>query len=419
MRRHYLLIIGMFWLSLAFTSLAQARTISFNDLPRLVQQQNLAVQGAETFVGAAKAKTGHLPRSFLPKISAQGGGETFQTLDQKRMTQPVAGVEGNVNLLQGGRDYLEEKKRKKELSIESTQAKKYYLSELRRARNLFVKGVFLKDLIRHYQHALTNNRKNIRLVENRIKAGLTTETDKLDFTIFQSRLGQELAIIKEDHEHTLELLQSVLGLSLNTQVALQGGLGHKHDDSLFDAEFHVEDHYDVQLLAQQAEALDYAKKKANLWWTPSVDAYGSYNLYPFRERERFALEERDEYVAGVQMKMNLFDGLQSSREAKSLKLRSKGVKLQSKQKQRELEAQFRKLKHILTLRHDLVHSVQVNVNKIKKYLRLIQEEYERGTKDSSDVLSAAQRILDQKRRYSEIQRDFLLTKNELQTFLGH
>ncbi len=418
MRTRYSLIVWGFVLNLTLVNIAWAESISFDDLPRLVQQQNLAVQGSHAFAAGAKARTGHLPRSFLPKVKAHGGGETFRTLDRDRMTQPVAGVEGNINLLEGGRDYLEEKRRKKELSVKDTQAQKYYLSELRRARNLFVKALFLKDIAGHYRNALANNRQNIELVQKRIDAGLTTETDKLDFAIYQGRLRQELAIVKEDHEHTLELLQSVLGMPLDQEIKLKGSLAHKHTDDLFNADFDPDAHYEVQLLRRQSEALDLAKKKANLWWTPSVDIYGNYNLYPFRERERTAIEERDEYVAGAQLSMNLFDGLQSSREAKSLKFRAKGVKLQSEQKKRELEAQFRKLKHILTLRHDLVHGVQSNVQQTKKYLELTRQEYELGTKNSPDVLSASQRILDQKRRYSEIRRDFLLTKNELVAFLG-
>jgi outer membrane protein TolC len=416
MKRILFILLCLFGPSLSFG--AESVRLSFEDLPRLVEAQNLEVQGAKSFLHAADARTKYLHRSFLPDISAYGGAEVSQQSTVGRKTEPIAGAEANINLLRGGRDYLEENIRQEETALQSYHYKKNTLQELTRARDLFINVLFLEELITNYHQALRRNKENLAMVQTKIDAGLTTETDKLDFEINQIQLNQELAILKEDHEHSLELLRAVLGLDTNTKLTLQGRLTHAEKEAQVKAAFDPSQHHDVSILEKQKNIAKIEKNKAQLWWTPSVDIYANYKLQPFREREQNLLRDRDEAVAGIQMSLNLFDGLKSHNEAKSLRYQSKGYEQQAQQKARELEVQFSALQHRLKLRHDLIHSIQKSVRQGREYLNRTRDEYRLGTKNSPDVLSASQRILDLSRRYATIQRDFLVTRNDVFAILG-
>jgi outer membrane protein len=383
-----------------------------------MSQHNLMMKGSEDSFQAAQTRTKYLHRSFLPNINAHGGVETFQTGSQSRKTEPVAGLAGSINLLRGGRDYLEERLRKENAALKSVELQKSSLSELTRARNLFVNILFFREIKGHYREALSNNKANLGMVQTRIDAGITTETDKLDFKINRNQLNQELAILDEEIEHSVDLLSVVLGLPASTKLQISDAIGHSDKDVDVALSFIASDHYDISILQRKRTLMDIKKKKANLWWTPSLDLYAHYSLYPFREREQTLIENRDEAVVGLQMKMNLFDGLQSQKEAKSFKYQSSAYRKIALQKERELEAHFRKLQHTLKLRRNLVHNMKKNVSQGRHYLSLTRGEYELGTKNSPDVLSASERLLVLNRRYSEVRRELLITKNELMELLG-
>lgn len=405
-------------ITLTSSQISVGKTVEFDDLPQLIQNQNLGIQGNQKFTDAAKSKTNHLGRSFLPQIQAYGGGEIFQTLNQPKKSQPTAGIEGKINLLEGGRDAIEESIRKNTAKLKNTETQQKYFTELYRARELFVEILFFKEIQSFHKEAFQRNQRNINLVKQRIDAGLTTQTDKIDFEIEQNNLQQELALIDEELEHSFEDLQTILGFSLDKNINIKGKLDHQHHDPIFKAKFEPESHIEIALLENISKDLALRKKKENLWWAPSLDIYSGYHLYSFRKKEETSIAHRDEFVAGVKLKMNLFDGLKSQNQAKSLKLKQKGIDLLSQQKKKEVEVHFRELKHTLQVRHDLTHQADEAVVQTKTFLELTQEEYERGIKNSSDLLNASQRILTQKKRAAQIRKDFLMIKNEMMTFLG-
>jgi outer membrane protein len=415
------LIITWLVLFLFSSSLGLAQetlSLSFDDLPKLIEQNNQNVQGAKSSVEAARFRTHYFHRSFLPQIRAGGGGENFRMGTFGSRTEPVGRVEGNINLLQGGRDWLEEKGRQREKSLSKSGLKQTYFSELTRARQLYINILFLKGLIKDYETSVGLTQKNLRSVKRKINAGLTTDADRLDFVIHKGELAQDLAILKQDYRNALSQLRVLLNIAPQSEMTLEDSLDHDHEDVLFSAQFEPETHYDVTSLEDEQSLLNVQKKQAYLWWSPSLDIFANYSLYPFREREFSSLGDRDEYVVGGRLTFNLFDGLQSFSQGKSLSRRAASKKYQSMQRQRELEAEFQNLQDQLKLHHDLVHGMEKNVSNGQRYLSLTLKEYTRGVKNSPDLLSATKRQLDLKRRFAETLRDFLFVKSELLALLG-
>jgi hypothetical protein len=118
-------------------------------------------------------------------------------------------------------------------------------------------------------------------------------------------------------------LRIVLGLpSSSGGLEIRGSLSHFHDADLQSARLDsldFQDHPEVAQLKDQKKIAELQKKQSNRWWTPSVDAYGGYTLYPFRERERSTLGGRDEAVVGGRITFEIFDGLDSKADASARK----------------------------------------------------------------------------------------------------
>jgi outer membrane protein TolC len=405
-------------LFLTLTTAAQAETVTvrFDDLPALIASQNRRVLAGEDLAASEKSRTGHLTRSFLPHVKAYGGGEAFQTGDFGEMTQPVGGVEGRINLFRGGRDGLEEKIRKGLAAISESALEQRSREELLRARRLFSEILFYRQKISDLKEAISLCRQTTGLVQRRIDAGLTTETDRLEFDITRRQFEQELALAQEDYEHTVDELRIVLGLTDGLDV--QGSLSHFHDADLEEARLKSREHPEVKQLQGQKEISQMQKKQSNRWWTPSVDLYGGYTLYPFRERERFSLGGRDEAVVGGRITFEIFDGLNSSAEAAAQKHRAAAFRQEAARKGEEVEGLFRRLQHELKARHEVVHLIERNLSEGRRYLSLSTEEYERGVKNSRDMLASLQRFLDQERNHSTALMEYLTVKSELLGLLG-
>lgn len=380
--------------------------------------QNENLKSESSLVKAAKTETRHLARSFLPQIHAQGGGEVFQTGNFDTMTNAAGGVEMNLNLINGGKDHLEERIRQTEHTLSQTRRDRTYAQELMEARLLFAEILYQAEVIRVLQSALKLNQNNVAAVEKRIQAGLTTKADRLDFQIYMSQIRQELALAIVDHEQAIEGLKISLGLPLESPLSINGSLNHSHDQDLYSSEIDPSLHPDVQILNKQGQILDLKKSQANRWWAPTLDIYGSYTLNPFRERNFFAQSDRDETVGGLKLSMILFDGLESHTKANALKYRSQSQKYQAEHRSHEVKTLDQRYQHQLKVRHNLVHLVEQSTVNSQSYLTLTLSEYETGVKNAPDVLSASQRILDNKRRSANIRKDYWVIKAKLLALRG-
>jgi outer membrane protein TolC len=409
-----------FWILIFLTlpASSQAITVRFEDLPRLVKSQNENVKAENSTVKASQIETHHLARSFLPRVHVQGGGEVFKTGNFDTMTNPVGGVDVNLNLINGGKDHLEEKIRQNEHTLSQTRRDRTYAQELLEARTLFAEILYQAEIIRTLKSALKLNQNNIVAVEKRIQAGLTTKADRLDFQIYISQLRQELILASEDHEHAIEELKVSLGIPLAASLLIRGSLNHAHDQALYLSAIDPELHPDVQVLKKQEQILDLKRSQANRWWTPTLDVYASYALDPFRERNFFPQSDRDETVGGLKLSMKLFDGLESHTKASALKFRSQTQKYQAQHRSREVQTLYQRYQHELKIRHDLVHLVGRSGVDSQKYLTLTLSEYETGVKNAPDVLSASQRILDNKRRSADSRKEYWAIKAKLLALQG-
>ncbi len=413
----FLFLIFLVWPTFSW---ADVVTVGFEDIPQLVRKQNGSVMAGDFHLKAAKDQTNHLERSFLPQIKASGGGETFKTGNFERMTQPVGDVEGTINVFRSGKDLLEEKIRKEQVKLSETSLDQRYRTTLVHARSLYAQVLFHKGYLNILDKALAQSRKDAESVKQRISAGLTTDSDRLDFEMYRHQLEAEEVLSQEDYEHSLQELAAVLGVPEGSELRVNESFQsdhHGHDAELLGESPDSEGHYDVQALKKKGSILALQSKQAARWWTPSLDIYGSYALYPFRERERFSLGAREEAVGGVRLSLNFFDGLYGNAQKKSLAHQAVAYEHEASQKKREVGVKITKYQHELRVRHDLLHTMEANLKRTRDYLSLSTEEYRRGVKSSPEILMVSQRVLDQQRRYLEIRRDYLITKAELLGFL--
>lgn len=387
--------------------------VKFEDLPRLVQNQNKTARAGVVSVEASEAKTGFLWRSYLPTLKVHGGYENFRTGPSLTETQPYGAAEININLFRGGKDSLEDSIRESQVTATKAQAQKELTNELTKARQYYWSLVFNSELVAIFKDALDQNKSQLLSAQRRIDRGVTGQTDRIEFEINKSVLEEEIESLKHENRIIQIGLGALVGLSKGSNLQTAEVVPHEHDDPLLGLVPEVDASADFALPRVLSEIAEAQRRINARWWIPQLDLYASYNLYTQRDREYSLLNDRDDSVFGIRMTMDLFDGGQSIRTAQSFSGLSQAYSLQAEQQRTNLIAQIEMAKEEMKHNHELIHQAEKRIEQSKIYLKRTLEEYARGVKNSPDVLNATQKYFAFRKRHAELRKDYQLSKVKL------
>lgn len=401
------------------TADAKTITLKFDDLPELISSQNGYVLAEGSYVEGAASQKSHLKRSFLPEVTVDAGFEHFKTGDLDFKTQPVLEAQTKVNLLRGGQDYLQDKIIHQKFSSAENSFKKVYFKNLLSARVLYADVLFYQEQLVFVKQALASHQNNLHLVQKQIDAGIATETDRLEFMIELNELKQNQISFTEDYENSLMALKNILGLDSDTSLSLQA-LNFSHiDKKVFDQENSFASHPDVAKIKSSQNIAELQKIQLENWWLPHLDVYALYGLYSLRERESLSVGDRDDYVVGVNLSLNLFDGLKSITESKELKAKSFGLQNAQEQKVKDLNVELARLKRQLTAQKKIIGLLHQNINQKQRYVHLSSDEYTRGVKTATQLFVASQQLFKDKQKLSKTRRDLVRTLSALFVLMGY
>lgn len=388
-----------------------------DDLPRLVRENNKTARGAALSAAAAEAKTGYLLRSFLPSVRLEGGQEKFKTGAFPKKTEPFGAAEARVNVFRWGKDYLEERARKAEYEAAEARQQFTEAEQIAAARKLYWKLVSQHEIAGILREAIGANDVRLKAAARRVARGVTTSTDRLEFQMSGGQLREDLESIEHEAFITAIRLKAILGLPGTESISTLDAVAHDHDDELLKAQDATKTPAVAFLAANETAAASRASV-ADRAWTPALEVYGSYHLFTFRDRERPARQDRDEYALGVRISMNLWDGGESFAQASTQRLATDAHKAELGQQRIAVDAEIRAAQEEMKHAHDLIHGVEDRVEQAAKYVAHTMSEYDRGVKNSPDALNALEKRLGFRRRLVEIKLDYQVAKATLLQHLG-
>jgi outer membrane protein len=412
---------GLLMFLLPANALADATPISvrYEDLPRLLQERNEAVQGSQLLAQSSQARTGYFWRSFLPQTIFYAGGEQFKTGTYAPTAQPYGGLEVAVNLFRGGRDRQEERIRQSQASIEEASARVTYQKELSEVQTLYWDVLYTKELLEHLRQAMKLKDNGFQAANRRFRRGLVTRTDLLEFEIYGSQLKEGIESLEHENQLNSIRLKAVLGLSEDAILQISADrIVHDHDETLLRSDLQAEKNPEFLELRENQEIADLQRSRAARWWAPSLDIYGGYLLYTLRDRTFDSIQDRVDIVGGVRLQFNLFDGGQSLADARSWSLQANGLEKAASQRLRHLNGRIKTTQGEMIHLHELLHASEERIRQGLSYLKSTQEEYDRGVKNSPDLLSAIERYISYQAQYVERRRDYQKAKVSLQGLLA-
>ncbi|MDX9731709.1 MAG: TolC family protein [Bdellovibrionales bacterium] len=397
---------------------AKSITVQFDDIPKLIESKNGRIVASRLEIEASRKQEGHLARSFLPAVEISGAIETFKLGDRPSATQPTYGAELSVPLFNAFQDSLEEQRRKATTLEKEASSKVLYSTEIATARASYWNLLHARKLSDLLRGALRINENNMRAAERRIKSGVATETDRLEFEMRSVNLERDLAstlIEITRHQRTLAI---ALGLDIDSNISTNSTLDHQHDWKKELAHNEAEHEFQVQeLIARKNETEAIAKQEARKP-LPRVEAFAGFNHFNERGSDHANSDGYNESVVGLRVKMNIGDFWESNAKRQAANIQTSALQSRIHYERQEIESHIISEMNELSFLHSQVHAAEENIKRANRYYTLTQAEYARGVKNSPDVVGASDRLLDTQIKGLTILRDFQIARSHVLSKTG-
>ncbi|MBC7420632.1 MAG: TolC family protein [Bdellovibrio sp.] len=416
MKPNYRILILTFLLSM----IAEAETveITFEALPNLLESRNPKVEASRALTEAAFSRTGYLGRSFLPSLTLLASQETFKIGQTTGRTQPMYGAELNMNVFNSGRDLIESQLRTLSAERKSVEHLRITSEELQKVRNLFWETLYIQEKIKLLDSTMKVNQKNLSTAVRRVRSGVATESDRVEFEMKAVDLNRDLSESQLKLVEYKNQIAVLLNLSENAEIKLPEIISHEHDLENLGLHSEKDHEYLYKENELQSEASALASKSINRSWLPRLDAFAGYHQYNQRDKDPVNESDRTESVLGVKVSISLAHGWEGARESSALLKESQAFKKIADMQKKETEIHLKNEIAMLNLLHGQVHEAEENIIRAEKYYKLTQSEYIRGVKNSPDVLSASEKIYEMQNKKIEIIRDFQVAKAHVLSKLG-
>jgi len=388
-------------------------SVSLNEetLPRYIESSP-TVMNLKERLSASKKLQGSLTRSFIPIIDLSYGRERFTTGPYFKVNQPYGGVEAKMNIFNSGKDVLENHKRNKEADLARVDTRILKAEVLAESRRTLAQYAYILEVESILKDSLNLNEVNIQGAEKRIRAGLSSGTDSLDFKQQKITLIQELLRVQFEKGVTLRQLAVLAGLSPDEELAVEFMNSHpEHDQETVTLNL-----TGASVLKERASLLSHISelemKSAQRWWAPHVDLYGFAMRFTEVNREYPTAGQRNDFTLGFKITLPIFDGGEGIQQASAKEAVSRAYDYQLKQKTLEVHKENLDAIKKLELAHNLIHGAEDNIEIMQNYRKSVLRDYDKGVKNSPDVLQANLRWIEAKTKFAEVKKNYQLARAE-------
>jgi len=394
---------------------ADVKGLTLEEAINLALGENLQIKTSGKEIEAAEARVNRTISYFLPKIGAESRYEYFNSPYQlQRGGTADLFIEWNV--YNGFRDWYDRKAKTFELDQFKIAKQKQILFTKVEVEAKFYKLLAIMESVKSFEEAVKRNDVQKESARRRRGAGLASDADILEFDLYNSELQIELTRLESDLKQTQSEFRELLGQrNQGSQVLPQGKLSHFHvDDTLESLKLRLPNESQTLIGARYSvEQAEANKKVAFGGYLPQLDlkvTHGSRGLND-------TLVSPETMIVGT-AKWEFFSGFDTS-NARSEAAALAG-KADASLKQTELatvsqlETAYAKLKGI----QDSVDIETENKIKAYKFFDVVAGEYKRGVKNSTDMRSAAQMLLQVVLRDIQYRADFFEQKALLEKALG-
>ncbi|MBL7738731.1 MAG: TolC family protein [Chitinophagaceae bacterium] len=240
------------------------------------------------------------------------------------------------------------------------------------------------------QEALKAANSMYVFTSHRVQEGLMQRSDELNVRVWITSLETNLAEAKSNVQNASDYLSLLMGRSLGTSYEVEKTNINSITSS--DASAIPSGRSDFSAMQKAIEASDLMIKSSKMSYLPKVNAFGTYQL----NDNRMLGFSADSYLAGLQLTWNIFKGNSTKNRIATQTLERNKLAEQLTNQQEQSQLEFNKTKRQLADAQYKISQQEAAVKSAAEALRILQDRYEQGLVNSTDVLLAQTQLSQQK-----------------------
>ena len=276
-----------------------------------------------------------------------------------------------------------------ELYQYKTQRTREYLSfEVKKA---YLQLLLAYDAVKVLEEALHNAQSVYIFTENHFKQGLIQKSDLLNAQVQKTTIENNLAKAKSNIRNVSDYLSLLMGRNHGT-VFTADSLVQSDPAAAIPVTQVAANRSDFLAMQKAIESSDLMIRANKMSYLPKLNAFGSYQL---NDSHMFGFGA-GAYLAGVQLSWDIFKGNTTKNTIATQTLErnkmSTELALQKDQSQLELDKAYRDL----TDARLSITQQKLSVEQASESLNILQNRYQQGLINTTDVLMASSQLSQQK-----------------------
>lgn len=241
------------------------------------------------------------------------------------------------------------------------------------------------------EDALATSKAVYLFTDNHFKQGLIQKSDLLNVQVqiasVENNLAKAKSAIRNSSDY-LSLLMGVPGGSIyTTNVTVE--TGNKNADSI---EAVPSNRSDFEAMRKAIEASDLMIKSSKMSNLPKLNAFGSYQLNDSRMLGFGA----GAYLAGIRLSWNIFKGNTTKNTMAAQTLERNKLAVQLEQQKEQSQTELSKTKREMADSQFEIAQQTKAIEQASESLRILQNRYEQGLVNTTDVMLSATQLSQQK-----------------------
>lgn len=246
------------------------------------------------------------------------------------------------------------------------------------------------------EEAYKSAKATYEFTDNRFQKGLLQKSDLLNAKIQLTTVERNLSEAKSNVQNASDYLSVLMGKTPGV-IYLVGKMPNASTTTIDVANDVPVNRADFQAMEKAIEATDYASKSGSMSYLPKLNAFGTYQL---NDSEALGFGS-DSYLAGVQLSWDLFKGTKTKYSIDSKRLEREKLRHQLDEQKDKSRIELAKNYRQLADAQLAIHQQQTAVEQAEEASRILQNRYQQGLVNTTDVLMADTQLAQQKLNLSQ------------------
>ncbi|MHB1105719.1 MAG: TolC family protein [Lutibacter sp.] len=421
-------VLIVFILLNTFIMSAQQEIITLEEVMEKVEKNNYAIKISDQDYHAAKADFNQTNSIFLPNISISHTAITTTNplmafgskLNQEILTQAdfnpallndpneIKNFATKIEIQQPifNADGLFMRKAAKAkmnaVELQSERTKDYIKLEVVKAYMQLQVAYKAVEVLEKAKEAALENKK---IADNSFKQGYMQQADILSVEVHMTEVENQLLSAKSSVQNASDNLKFLMGAHNETVLKPSSELKAELDLAIYNENL-SQNRADIDAMQQSTEAYNNMHKANKMSYLPSLNAFGSYEMY---DNQLFGTDAKG-YLVGAQLSWNVFDGYKRIGKIQKSKAELDKAKISLDQYKNQSKLDYNIAKRQLKDAENKLMLTSLASEQSKEALRIRTNRFEQGLEKTSDLLISETQYMQKQLEYLQTVFNYNFTK---------